>query len=151
MTTPSCPTSTSVDNMKRIFALMALAVLGACNNEIDQSTRPENIVGTYHLVTWGGRALPTTIRSDSVVQQVLDGELILASDRAWSEAISIKTTFKGNSRVEAVTSFGSWNNIRPSAFISFNDKANLYQFTGTAAGGTIVLNTVAGDELVYTR
>ena len=137
--------------MQRFFALVALVALSACNNEVDQSTRPENIVGSYHLVTWGGRALPTSIRSDSVVMQVLDGELILASDHAWSETISVKTTFKGNSKVDAVTSFGSWNNIRPSAYISFNDKLNLYQFSGTAAGSTIVLNTVAGDELVYTR
>ena len=137
--------------MKRFLALAALAVLAACHNEIDQSTRPENIVGSYHLVTWGGRQLPTTIRSDSVVTQVLDGQLVLASDHAWSETISVKTTFKGTSQTQAVTSFGSWNNIRPSAYISFNDKLKLYQFSGTAAGNTIVLNTVAGDELVYTR
>ena len=137
--------------MKRFFVLLALVALSACNNEIDQSTRPDNIVGSYHLVTWGGRALPATIRSDSVVVQVLDGTLVLASDHEWSETISVKTTRNGNTQVDAVTSFGSWNNIRPSAYIAFNDKVNLYQFSGTAAGSTIVLNTVAGDELVYVR
>ena len=137
--------------MKRILALVACVALAACNNEIDQSTRPDNIVGSYHLVTWGGRQLPTTIRSDSVVVQVLDGELVLASDHAWSETISVKTTFKGTSQTQPITTFGSWNNIRPSAYIAFNDKLNLYQFSGTAAGSTIVLNTVAGDELVYIR
>ena len=137
--------------MKRLYALAALVALAACNNEIDQSTRPENIVGSYHLVTWAGRALPARIRSDSVVTDVLDGELVLASDHAWSETVTVKTTFKGNSQVQSIVSFGSWNNIRPSAYISFNDKLNLYQFSGTAAGSTIVLNTVAGDELVSHR
>ena len=47
--------------MRRFFALLAVAALSAsagCTSEIDQSTRPENLVGTYHLVSWGSVLAP---------------------------------------------------------------------------------------------
>jgi hypothetical protein len=137
--------------MRRFLALLALTALSACSEEIDQSTRPDNIVGSYHLVTWGGATLPATIQSDSVNVQVLDGTLTLSSDGAWAESLSVKASFGGAAQVEAETSFGSWNNIREFAYISFYDHANNYQFSGTASGGTIVLNTVSGEQLVYRR
>jgi hypothetical protein len=137
--------------MRRFLALLAVTALCACTNEIDQSTRPDNIVGTYHLQSWGGIPLPTVIRADSVTEQVLDGELILASDGSWSEVLSVEVTSAGVTQTQAVTTFGSWNNIREFAFISFFDKANNYQFTGTAAGATVVVNTVDGAQLVYRR
>jgi hypothetical protein len=137
--------------MRRIFALLALAVLGACSQEIDQSTRPDNIVGTYHLVTYGGTTLPATIRADSVNLQLLDGTLIIASDGQWSETVSIQARFRGATQVDSETSFGSWNIIRDFAYISFFDKVNNYQFSGTASGATVVLNNVDGTQLVYRR
>ena len=137
--------------MKRFFALLAFAALGACGTEIDQSTRPDNIVGAYHLVTYGGNALPATIRADSVNRQVLDGTLSLSSDGQWSEVLSVKVSSGGVTQVQAITTFGSWNNIRQFAYISFFDMANNYQFSGTASGATIVLNTVNGDQLIYRR
>ncbi len=137
--------------MRRIFAVLAFAVLGACSQEIDQSTRPDNLVGTYHLVSYAGALLPATIRADSVNLQVLDGTLIIASDGQWSETVSIQARAAGVTQVQAVTGFGSWNNIREFAYISFFDKANNYQFSGTASGATVVLNTVNGDQLVYRR
>jgi hypothetical protein len=137
--------------MRRFLALLAIVALGACNQEIDQSTRPDNIVGSYHLVSFGGTILPATIRADSVNLQVLDGTLTLASDGQWSETISLQVRSAGATQVQAVTSFGNWNNIREVAYISFFDKANNYQFSGTASGATIVLNTVNGEQLVYRR
>ncbi|MEO5817569.1 MAG: hypothetical protein ABIT20_20035 [Gemmatimonadaceae bacterium] len=137
--------------MRRFLALLALTALSACSQEIDQSTRPENIVGEYHLVTYGGTVLPATVRSDSVTLQVLDGTLILSSDGAWSEALSVKAIFGGVTQVQAFTGSGSWNNIREFAYISFYDHANNYQFSGTASGATIVLTNVNGDQLVYRR
>ncbi|MEO7456934.1 MAG: hypothetical protein ABIY52_11790 [Gemmatimonadaceae bacterium] len=137
--------------MRRILALAALVLLGACNNEIDQSTRPEQLAGTYHLVTYGGTVLPVVVRSDSVRREVLSGQLIVTTDGQWSEALSLKTSFKGNSSVDNVISAGSWSNVREIAYMSFYDKVNGYSFSGTASGGTIVLNTVGGDQLVYRR
>ena len=137
--------------MKRFFALAAVAILCACNNEIDQSTRPDNLVGAYHLVSFGGTVLPATIRADSVNEQVVDGELILASDGSWSEVVSIQVAAGGVTQTQAVSSFGSWNNVRQFAYISFFDKSNNYQFSGTAAGSTVVLTTVNGDQLLYRR
>jgi hypothetical protein len=137
--------------MRRFLALLALTALSACSEEIDQSTRPENIVGSYQLVTWGGATLPATIEADSVNLQVLDGTLTLTPDGSWTESLSVKASFGGVTQVEAETSFGSWNNIREFAYISFYDHANNYQFSGTASGATIVLTTVNGDQLVYRR
>jgi hypothetical protein len=138
--------------MRRFFALVAVVVLSACTNEIDQSTRPDNIVGTYNLVSWSGALLPATVRADSLAtSKVLDGQLVLTADGQWTETVSIQATAAGVTQVQAVTSFGSWNNIREVAYISFYDLLNLYQFTGTAAGNTIVLVTVGGDQLVYRR
>ncbi len=137
--------------MRRILALLAFAALGACSSEIDQSTRPDNVAGVYHLVSFGGTILPATIRADSVNLQVLDGTLTLASDGEWSEVLSIQARSGGVTQVQAVITFGSWNNIRQFAYISFFDKANNYQFSGTASGATVVLNTINGDQLVYRR
>ncbi len=137
--------------MRRLLALAAVLLLAACNNEIDQSTRPDNLTGTYKLVTYGGTLLPVAIRSDSVKMEVLSGQLIINPDGTWSEAIGIKTSFKGNSSVDNVITAGSWSNVRPLAYMSFYDKVNGYSFSGTGSGGTIVLNTVAGDQLVYRR
>jgi hypothetical protein len=137
--------------MRRFLALLALVALGACSQEIDQSTRPDNIVGSYHLVSFGGTVLPATIRADSVNLQVLDGTLILASDGQWSETVSVQVRSGGTTQVQAVTTFGSWNNVREFAYISFFDMTNNYQFSGTASGATVVLNTVNGDQLVYRR
>jgi hypothetical protein len=137
--------------MRRYLALLAFAALGACNSEIDQSTRPDNIVGSYQLLSFGGTTLPATIRADSINLQVIEGTLTLASDGAWSEVISLQVRAGGMTQVQAITTFGSWNNVRPTAYISFFDKVNSYQFSGTASGGTVVLNTVNGEELVYRR
>jgi len=137
--------------MRRFLALLALVALGACSQEIDQSTRPDNLVGSYHLVSFGGTILPATIRADSINLQVLEGTLIIASDGAWSETVSLQAKFNGITEVQSVTTFGNWNNIREFAYISFYDKSNSYQFSGTASGATIVLNTVNGDQLVYRR
>ena len=41
--------------------------------------------------------------------------------------------------------------MREFAFISFYDKVNLYSFSGTASGNTVILTTVNGDQLVYRR
>jgi hypothetical protein len=137
--------------MRRFLALFALAAVSACSSEIDQSTRPNNIVGSYQLVSFGGTVLPATIRADSVNLQVIDGTLTLASDGAWSEVISVQSRAGGVTQVLATTTFGSWNNVRPTAYISFFDRVNSYQFSGTASGGTVVLNTVNGEQLVYRR
>lgn len=137
--------------MRRFLALLALAALGACSSEIDQSTRPDNVAGSYSLVSYGGTILPATIRADSVNLQVIDGTLTLSTDGEWSEVLSIQARAAGVTQVQATTTFGSWNNIRAFAYISFFDKLNNYQFSGTAAGATIVLNTINGDQLVYRR
>ena len=35
--------------MRRFVALLTVVLLTACNNEIDGSTRPSSVVGTYQL------------------------------------------------------------------------------------------------------
>jgi hypothetical protein len=137
--------------MRRFLALAAVVTLSACSQEIDQSTRPENLVGGYTLVSYGGSQLPAVLRSDSVKVEVLSGQLILTADQGWSETLAIRTTFKGTSQTVESIGAGTWSNVRDFAYISFNDKVNGYAFSGMAAGRTVALNTVNGDQLIYRR
>src|SRR5215212_5831756 len=50
--------------MRRFAALLAAVILTACTNEIDQSTRPTAVVGSYQLRTYGGRSLPAQVSTD---------------------------------------------------------------------------------------
>ena len=131
---------------------LSLAVVG-CSTEIDTSTRPDNVVGTYRLVTWGGQPLPTTIRSDSTGRaQVLSGELTLSADRSWTETTQVKVTpAVGAVTTAPVVSRGNWSFVRDYAYMLFNDKTQGYQFSGMAAGGGITLDLVSGAKLVYRK
>jgi hypothetical protein len=137
--------------MRRSLAILALAGLSACTNEIDESTRPENIVGTYQLVSYGGAALPTTIRSDSVTVVLLSGTLVINSDRTWTETQLVSTTFRGVTASSPLAALGNWTQVRPLAYLAFNDTVNGYQFSGTASGGSVVLESATGRQILYRR
>lgn len=138
--------------MRRSLALAAaLAVLGACTNEIEQSTRPENIVGSYQLISYGGAPMPATIRSDSLTVVVSSGSLVLGADRTWTETQDVTTTFRGAINSGPVSGAGSWTQVRPIAYLAFRDTVNGYQFSGIAAGGDVVLETSSGRRLIYRR
>ena len=138
--------------MRRLLALLALTALGACENEIDESTRPQNIAGTYQLVSYAGKPLPAPIPSGATATaEILAGELVLTTDLRWTETQSVLLTFPGSAQITPVVSSGTWALIRSYAYLVFNDTSNGYQFSGTAAGGTIVLETVSGSEMIYRR
>lgn len=137
--------------MRRFALLLALTVLGACTNEIDESTRPDNIVGNYRLVSYGGTTLPAPLQVDTGTVQILAGDLVLSSDRSWTETITLKSTRGGTSQTFFDKGAGSWTIVREFAYLAFNDKLNSYQFSGTASGRTIVLRAEGGAEMVYRR
>jgi hypothetical protein len=138
--------------MRRIAALLAVVLLGACTHEIDQSTRPASVTGTYQLHTYGGRSLPVVVSTDaSGVWEIVSGQLIIGNDQSWSETVDYRVT-KGTKVVTtSVGSSGSWTFMRDFAYMMFNDKVYNYQFTGTAAGGSVTLDLVDGNALVYSR
>src|SRR5215213_5224231 len=122
--------------MRRFAALLAVVILTACTNEIDQSTRPTSVVGTYQLKAYGGRPLPVQISSDQgIVTEVLSGELVIEADNSWTESRVYRDTGSGVSQQMSFGSSGSWALLREYGYMQFNDKALGYQFTGTAAGG----------------
>lgn len=135
--------------MRRLCLLLALALVAGCTNEIDQSTRPENIVGTYQLVSFAGARLPARIRTDSVVTDVISGRLVLNADATWSETVEVTSRFRGQTQTLPSVSSGQWSLLRDYAYITFNDVVNGYTFTGTASGGSVVVETVSGQLLVY--
>lgn len=138
--------------MRRLAALFALTILAACSSEIDESTRPENIVGEYRLVTYGGATLPATRQVETATVQVLAGDLVLTSDGSWTETLTLRsTTGTGASQTILEKGAGSWSVVREYAYLSFNDKLNKYAFSGLASGRTIVLQSADGAELVYRR
>ncbi|MEP6991982.1 MAG: hypothetical protein ABJA80_13710 [bacterium] len=137
-------------DLRRVVALFALAALGACGNEIDQSTRPINLVGTYQLVSYGGSALPVATRLDSA-STLVSGELILSADMTWSETLMLQSTSQGAARTYTQVGSGGWTILRDYAYIAFTDRLNAYSFSGTASGGTVVLQSADGSEMIYRR
>jgi hypothetical protein len=138
--------------MRRIAALLAVLFLCACTREIDQSTRPDTVAGTYQLRSYGGRSLPALVSTDSAGKwEVVSGELVIAADKSWSETVNFRLSKGTTSQLSSFGSSGSWAFMQEYAYMMFNDKVDNYQFTGTAAGGTVTLQMVNGNYLVYQR
>jgi len=138
--------------MRRFAALLAVVLLAACSNEIDTSTRPEAIVGTYGLLTYGGNKLPTLLSSDANgSMELLSGELVIGADKSWSETRVYRVTEASGVQQIAFGSSGSWTMLGEGAFMQFNDKVRGYQFTGMAAGGSVTLNLNDGATVIYTH
>ncbi|MEP7001322.1 MAG: hypothetical protein ABI969_12635 [bacterium] len=136
--------------MRRLVAVIAVFFLGACTNEIDESTRPENIVGDYQLVSVAGAPLPAARQLDSVTALIISGQLTLSPDHSWTETIKLRSN-AGAGQLLVQSGSGSWTIIRDFAYLAFTDIRNGYQFSGTAAGRTIVLQNTDGTEMVYRR
>ena len=138
--------------MRRIAALIAVVFLAACTREIEQSTRPESVMGTYQLSTYGGRSLPALVSTDTAgVWEVVGGQLVIGSDQSWSETLDFRLTKGAKVQPASYGTSGSWVFLRDYAFMVFNDKVDDYQFTGTAAGGSVTLDLVNGNSLVFKR
>jgi len=138
--------------MRRFAALLAVIFVAACTNEIDTSTRPEAVVGSYQLRSYGGRTLPTLVSTDANgTQELLSGELVIGADKSWTETRVFRYTEGGVAQQIAFGSNGSWAFLRDFAYMQFNDKMLGYQFTGTAAGGSVTLNLNDGNTAIYSR
>ncbi|MEO8562028.1 MAG: hypothetical protein ABI601_08145 [bacterium] len=136
--------------MRRIAALLAVVFLAACTREIEQSTRPQTVMGAYQLSTYGGRSLPALVSNDTTgVWEVIGGELVIGTDQSWSETLNFRLTKGTNIQPASYGTSGSWVFLRDYAFMVFNDKVDNYQFSGTAAGGTVTLDLVNGNSLVF--
>ena len=138
--------------MRRFTALLVAVLVAACTPEVDTSTRPGEVVGTYQLRSYGGRPLPTqTSADDEGTTELLGGELVIASDKSWSETRTYRYTQSGGVQQISFGWAGSWVYLRDGADMQFNDKVRNYQFTGTAAGGSVTLNLNDGYTLIYSR
>lgn len=137
--------------MRRLAALLIALLVSACTNEIDTSTRPSSVVGTYALASYGGKTLPTQVSQDATLTiDLLSGELVIGSDKSWSETRVYRYTTNGVPQQVSFSTSGSWT-LLDNAALTFNDKVLGYQFTGTAAGGSVTLNLTDGNSVVYTH
>ena len=138
--------------MRRLAALLGLAALAACNTDIDQSTRPDKIAGTYHLVSLAGAPLPAPTTIDTISAQLISGGLVLTANGTWAETLTL-TTASPTGIKQLVTSSGggTWVILRDQAYIAFMDLRNAYSFSGVGSGNMIVLRTIGGQEMVYRR
>ena len=138
--------------MRHIASLLTLVALTACNTDIDQSTRPDNIAGTYHLASLGGTPLPATTTIDSTSFQLVSGELVMTANGMWTEELAF-TTLSPTGVKQATTSSGAgtWIILRNQAYIAFTDRLNAYSFSGVGSGNMIVLETTGGQRMVYRR
>lgn len=138
--------------MRRFAALLVAVLLTACVPELDTSTRAESVIGTYQLRSYGGRPLPTETSSDDEgTTELLSGELVIAADKSWTETRTYRYTQTGSIQQYTFGSAGSWVFLREGADMQFNDKVLGYQFTGTAAGGSVTLALNDGYTLIYSR
>ena len=138
--------------MRRLAAILGLAALAACTTDIDQSTRPDNLAGTYHLASLGGNALPAPITIDTFPARLVSGELVLTANGTWTETLAISTVSPtGVKQVVQLPAGGTWLILRDYAYIAFTDKVNAYSFSGVAAGNTVVLRSSEGQDMVYKR
>jgi hypothetical protein len=138
--------------MRRFAALLAVVFLAACSTEIEQSTRPNSVAGSYQLRTYAGRSLPALVSTDSSgVLEIVGGTLLIGEDRSWSETQDYRLTKGTKVQVASVGSSGSWVFLRDYAFMMFNDKVFNYQFSGTVAGKTVTLDLENGNALVYAQ
>jgi hypothetical protein len=138
--------------MRRIAALLVAVLVTACTTELDTSTRPAEVVGTYQLRSYGGRGLPTQTSADEEgTTELLSGELVIGSDKSWTETRTYRYTQTGGVQQISFGSAGSWVYLGDGADMKFNDKVLGYQFTGTAAGGSVTLNLNDGYTLIYKR
>jgi len=139
--------------MRRFAALLAVLLVAACTNEIETSTRPEAIVGTYNLRSYAGQKLPTVISSADVTgtMELRSGELVIDANKSWTESRVYRVTDGGTSQDIVFGSSGSWTLLGEGAFMQFNDKVRGSQFTGTAAGGSVTLNLNDGATVIYSH
>ena len=138
--------------MRRFVALLTVVLLVACNTEIDQSTSPSSIVGTYQLRSYGGRLLPTVVSTDGGgITEVLSGELVIGSDNRWSETRTYRMTTPDTTQTASFVYRGSWTYDRSQASMQFNLPDFQSQFTGIAAGGSVTLSMSDGSTVVYSH
>ncbi|MDB4883235.1 MAG: hypothetical protein JWL95_2001 [Gemmatimonadetes bacterium] len=138
--------------MRRFVALLAVVFLAACSTEIEQSTRPNSVSGSYVLRSYGGRSLPAVVSTDSSgVLEIVGGQLVIGADQSWSESQDYRLTKGARVQLASVGSSGSWVFLRDYAFMMFNDKVFNYQFSGTVAGGSVTLDLEDGNALVYSH
>ena len=136
--------------MRRFVALLTVVLLTACNNEIDGSTRPSSVVGTYQLQSYGGRSLPTVVSTDNGgVTEVTGGELVINGDNTWSETRDYRMTTSGTTQTASFVYSGSWTYERDQASMLFHLPSLQAQFTGIAAGGSVTLTLSDGSTVVY--
>lgn len=137
--------------MRSLALLLALTLVG-CETEFDQSTRPENLTGTYTLQSWGGQTLPVVLAdSEDGKLEVVAGVLTVNADRTWSEDLDARQT--SSSGVVSTGTFhddGGWSYVRDYVYLLFTGTENP-KFTGVVSGGTITLHLVSGQHLVYVR
>jgi hypothetical protein len=138
--------------MRRFVALLTVVLLTACNNEIDVSTRPSSVVGTYQLQSYGGRSLPTVVSTDAGgVTEVTGGKLEINGDNTWSEIRDYRMTSSGTTQTASFVYSGSWTYERDQASMLFHLPSLQAQFTGIAAGGSVTLSLSDGTRVVYTH
>ena len=138
--------------MRRFVALLTVVLLAACNNEIDVSTRPSSVVGTYQLQSYGGRSLPTVVSTDAGgVTEVTGGKLEINGDNTWSEIRDYRMTSSGTIQTASFVYSGSWTYERDNASMLFHLPDLQAQFTGIAAGGSVTLSLSDGTRVVYTH
>ena len=138
--------------MRRLAAFLAAVILTACTNEIDQSTRPGSVVGSYQLTAYGGQTPPVQVSTEGDGKMLLlRGELVIGADKSWTETRFYRYAESGAVLEVSFGSAGSWVFLRDGADMQFNDKVLGYQFTGTAAGGSVTLNLSDGNTVIYSR
>lgn len=138
--------------VRALVPALLLAALVGCSDEIEQSTRPDNVIGSYVAVTYQGRALPARVAGDSAsADSLLASTLTLTADHRYSGTTTARSVRAGRASTRVVEESGSWALDPARALISFYDRVNGYQYGGIAAGGTLTVYFTNDARIVYRR
>ena len=140
--------------MRRIVALLALAVLAACvgdsTSPASSSTGDNNVSGVWNLTSMNGLALPATRADQGATVTVLSAVLTMTGTNAgnYREVLSYRLASEGSSVTGSQTALGTWTASNGS--ITFNDQTYGDTYRAVVSSGTMTEVRTAAT-MVYSR
>ena len=95
--------------MRRLLSTLAIAAVAACGGG-DDPAAPQQLPGTYPLVSANGRSLPAVLYEEPGYKlEVTAGTITLNGNGSFSDSYSIRETLDGTPQpVEVIPCNGSW-------------------------------------------
>jgi hypothetical protein len=141
--------------MRKFLAFLAVVTVAACDSRVGSSfvsPQTPTIVGSFKLLTFNGRTLPTVIDASATdTTSVVGDTLTLASDKSLARTFVTRTTPPASAAVQVTNENGSYTlTSGVLSAITLRIGSNTFSFPATQSGSqiTVVDN---GDLWVYQK